>query len=529
LQRFLKENSGLEFPGNGKENLTINILEYLEKSAAETPLNVAFADREHELTYARLIRDAKSTGSVIIKLLKGETRKPIGVFIDRDVSCLPVFLGVVYSGNFYVPFDRNLPLPRLIAMVDSIHPVAFLGKISDQQILSDMGYPGDFLDFDQAVSNEISPNELTNIRSKAIDADPMYAIFTSGSTGIPKCVVVSHRSVIDLIERFSTIFKFSSDSVFGNQAPFDFDVSVKDIYSTLKHSARMEIIPKEVFSFPGELIRYLNQREINTLIWSTSALRIIANLKGLEKEIPQYLKWIMFSGEVMPNKVLNYWRRHLPDVRYVNLYGPTEITCNCSYHIVDRDYRDEEALPIGIPFPNTDILILNEHNELAKPGEVGEICVRGTSLALGYYNNPEETQRVFCKDPLNSHYDELIYRTGDLGKQDESGLLFFLSRKDNQIKHMGYRIEMGEIEIAINALELLEAGCCLHDEREDKIVLFYQSPNKNDREILERLKQTLPRYMLPNRLVHMISLPLNKNGKIDRKALKEQYIDAARV
>lgn len=252
----------------------------------------------------------------------------------------------------------------------------------------------------------------------------------------------------------------------------------------------------------------------------------MANLKALGKEIPTCLKTVMFSGEVMPNKVLNYWRQYLPDVTYVNLYGPTEITCNCTYYIVNRPFADDEVLPIGNAFKNTDILLLNEENQPAAPGEQGEICVRGSSLALGYYNNPQKTAEAFCQNPLNSAYPELIYRTGDLGSYNDKGELMFLSRKDHQIKHMGHRIELGEVEVAINALPFVDAACCIYDTKNEKIVLFYQAKESCDRDLLKSLGKSLPKYMFPNKLMYFEALPLNKNAKIDRTLLKEKYIDA---
>lgn len=287
----------------------------------------------------------------------------------------------------------------------------------------------------------------------------------------------------------------------------------------------MYIIPKVMFSFPGKLITYLNEKKVNTVIWAASALRIVQNLKALDKELPRHLRTIMFSGEVMPNRVLNYWRNYLPDVQYVNLYGPTEITCNCTFYKVDRAFQDEEVLPIGKPFENTGILLLNDKNEQAKEDETGEICVRGSSLALGYYNNPQKTREAFCQNPLNNVYPEIIYRTGDLGKYDKEGNLMFLSRKDYQIKHMGHRIELGEIEVVANALPVLDAACCIYDEIKEKIVMFYQAGEKCDRDVLKSMGQSLPKYMFPNKLKYYESLPLNKNGKIDRVLLKKEYME----
>lgn len=285
----------------------------------------------------------------------------------------------------------------------------------------------------------------------------------------------------------------------------------------------MYVLPKVMFSMPGKLIDALNRHKINTVIWATSALRIIENLNVFSQMLPQYLRTVMFSGEIMPNKVLNYWRNYLKEVMYVNLYGPTEITCNCTYYKVDRSFRDEEVLPIGIAFENTEILLLDDERKAEVPlGEPGEICVRGTSLALGYYNNKEKTADAFIQNPLNSDYPELIYCTGDLGRYAEDGNLMFISRKDYQIKHMGHRIELGEIEVAINALPFVEAACCIYDEKQEKIVLFYQAAEKCDRELLKSLGQSLPKYMFPNRLEYFEKLPLNKNAKIDRTLLKEK-------
>ena len=503
------------------KRMSINILEYLEQSAEKHPEKTAFAAEDGQVSYSDLYNQARAIGSCLTAALKGKTNHPVAVIIDRNISSLISFMGIVFSGNFYVPIDRNMPRHRVELILNNLQPQAIILLRKDTDFINTLNYNGKPVVFEDAVSCPIDHKKLTQIRELAIDTDPLYAIFTSGSTGTPKGALICHRSVIDLTERFSEVFAFSEECVFGNQAPFDFDVSVKDIYATLKHGATMHILPRVLFSFPPKLIQYLNEKEINTVIWATSALRIIANLKALEKELPEHLKTVMFSGEVMPNKVLNYWRKHLPEIKYVNLYGPTEITCNCTYFIVDRQFSDNDILPIGIPFRNTDILVLNEEDLPVENDELGEICVRGTSLALGYYNSPKETAKAFCQNPLNPHYPELIYRTGDLGKYNERNELLFISRKDHQIKHMGHRIELGEIEVAANALDFIEAACCLYDTDREKITLFYQAPEKCDREILINLQKVLPRYMLPNRQIHFEQLPMNKNAKIDRTKLLE--------
>ena len=213
----------------------------------------------------------------------------------------------------------------------------------------------------------------------------------------------------------------------------------------------------------------------------------------------------------------------MPGTRFVNLYGPTEITSVCTYYIVDRQYEDNEVLPIGKPFKNSDILLLNSDNQLVKDNEIGEICVRGCCLALGYYNNPEKTKEAFCQNPLNTHYPETIYRTGDLARYNGERQIMFLSRKDNQVKHMGQRVELGEIEILVNSLELIDTSICFYDHNKQKIILIYKGKNADKKYILNGIKDKLPKYMFPNILIEMDDLPYNLNGKVDRTFIKNKY------
>lgn len=500
-----------------------NVLDYLDLSVAQYAEKIALSDSKNQATYKELDALSDSIGTAVIEKCKSKNA-PVVVFIDRNIESVISFMGIAKSGNFYVPVDRQLPVKRVELIVKTLSPVAAVMWERDKKILDEIGFEGERILYEEATVYPADREKLASVREKAIDTDPLYAIFTSGSTGVPKGVLVCHRSVIDLIENFKVTFDFDETRVFGNQAPFDFDVSVKDIYSCIRNGASMHVIPKLFFSFPAKLIACINERKINTVIWATSALRIMENLNAFEKTLPETLRTVMFSGEVMPNKVLNYWRNKLPEVNYVNLYGPTEITCNCLYYKVDKPFKDEDALPIGVPFKNTDILLLDGDKLITEPGVKGEICVRGTSLAHGYYNNPEKTAEAFCQNPLNKVYPELIYRTGDLARYGEDGLIYFVSRKDYQIKHMGHRIELSEVEIAVNSLPYIEAGCCIYDKKNEQIVLFYQSEKECEREIMLDGCKLLPKYMMPNRMIHFTSLPMTKNAKIDRVKLKGEYL-----
>lgn len=501
--------------------MNINVLEFLESSVQKHPDRIAFADRYESITYEALWEQAQRVGSFIRK--RGDFRnRPVAVVIDRNIKGLILFLGVVYSGNFYVPVDYTMPMQRIELILKTLQPVLVLSSVEDVE-----WEKREIIPFDKAVAASANQEDLDAVRKQMLDTDPLYAIFTSGSTGVPKGVLINHRSVIDLVEQFDQTFSFPDYPVFGNQAPFDFDVSVKDIYNCLRLGGTLQVIPKQLFSFPGQLIPYLNERKVSVLIWAVSALRIVANFKTFAKCKPEYLKLVMFSGEVMPIKVLNYWMETLPEVQFVNLYGPTEITCNCSYYIVDRHFENEENLPIGIAFRNEEVFLLNpQTNALIKPdepGTVGEICVRGTCLGIGYYNNPDKTSEVFVQNPLNPWYPEMIYRTGDLGCYSTKGELFFAARKDFQIKHMGHRIELGEIETIVNALDFIDTACCIYDEAREKIILCYQASQPCEKAIIEKLAKSLPKFMWPNRYEYYERIPMNKNGKMDRVFLKERH------
>ncbi len=329
-----------------------------------------------------------------------------------------------------------------------------------------------------------------------------------------------HRAVIDYIEAFCDVMGFDEHTVFGNQTPLYFDAWLKEIIPTLKYGASTHLIPKRLFTSPLRLVEYLNERKINTLCWVVSALTLISSLRTFEKVTPAYVKTVAFASEVFPIRQLNIWRKALPDARFLNLYGPTETTGICCYYEVDREFSEDEVLPIGKPFRNTEILLLDE-NDL--PGNRGEICIRGTRLTLGYYRDSERTRTSFAQNPLHDLYPESIYHTGDLGRINDRGELVFLGRKDNQIKHMGHRIELGEIEAAALVLDGIFAACCVYSGK--KIHLYYTGTASYG-SLLLWMKQRLPRYMIPQVMQPLEVMPLTPNGKIDRNFLRkrsEQY------
>lgn len=504
-----------------------NVTYWLDETAARFPDKTAYADENKEITFGQLRTQARAIACELTA--RGLFKKPVAIFLEKGVDVLISFMGAAYSCNFYSPIDVDMPGNRVNKILEVLEPSVVITTGALREVFSAYDYKGEFLLLEDVLTADAKNGEtetareeaLEAARRKGIDTDLLYVLFTSGSTGVPKGVTINHRAVIDYIDWVTETFAITEKDSFGNQAPFYFDNSILDIYSTLKTGATTYIIPKTLFAQPVPLLEYLKEKKINTIFWVPSALIVVAKLKAFKNvDLSDTLQRVLFCGEVMPNKQLNVWRKFLPDVQYANLYGPTEITDACTYYVIDREFSDEEPLPIGFPMPNTDILVLNEKDEPVTGEEPGELCVRGTSLSMGYYKNPEKTREAFVQNPLNDAVPELIYRTGDIVKYNERGEIIYLSRKDFQIKHMGHRIELGEIETAVSSLPEISLNCCLYDEKRQKIVLFIEE-ELDKAYINEKISHLVPEYMLPNKVVRVEKMPINANGKIDRVKLKE--------
>lgn len=497
-----------------------NVLEYLEHSAREYPEKIVAEDINRRCSYRELLENAKHIGTSLAKI---ETPgKPIAVFMEKSVEALTAFMGIVYAGCFYILINPEQPVFRIQQILKVSGAECIITLNNTEEALLKAGFTGALSSYQELLKNDINEERLQQIRDQAQDIDPLYCNFTSGSTGVPKGVLVSHRSVIDFMEYFPSLFSISKEDIIGNQAPFDFDVSVKDIYSTLKVGATMVIIPKKYFSIPMQLLDYLCEKKVTTLIWAVSALCMITQLKGFTYKVPETVNKILFSGEAMPIKHLKLWQKYLPEASYVNLYGPTEITCNCTYYRITREFELEESLPIGRAFPNEKVFLLDEEEkQVTTPGQIGELCVSGTALALGYYNNAEQTRKAFVQNPLNPLFLETIYRTGDLAYCNEDGDFCFAGRKDFQIKHMGHRIELEEIELIINSYPDIQRACCVFDTAKNRIAAFYVG-GLEGKAIQQKMQESLPVYMIPTVFYSLPELPITANGKIDRKKLLAQ-------
>lgn len=495
-----------------------HVLDYLNNIATKKPDKLAFANETEGMTFRQVYEQSRSVGTFLHQ--KGIYKKPVVVFMNKHPKEVTAFFGVITAGDFYVPIDEEMPVGRIQLILDNIQSPMIICDEETIKATENFKFDGEVVLYDEICQTKEDNAALKQIYDAAIDTDPIYIVFTSGSTGIPKGVAACHRSVIDYIEQLSETLEFDENTVFGNQTPLYFDACLKELYPTLKFGATTYLIPRSLFKLPVKLVEFLNEHQINTVCWVVSALTMISAFGTFKTVKPQYLHTVAFGSEVFPIKQFHIWRSVLPEAKFTNLYGPTEGTGMCCYYKVNREFAMDEVIPVGRPFKNTEIILLNEDNKRAEDGETGEICIRGTSVTLGYYNNFEKTNEVYVQNPLNTAYPELIYRTGDLGKYNEYGELVFVSRKDYQIKHMGHRIELGEIEVNVNMLDGVKLAGCVYEESRGKIVLFYVG-TLTDKELMLLLKERLPRYMLPNRIITLEEMPLTANGKIDRVTLKK--------
>lgn len=507
-------------------------LAYLRRAASERPGSIAVTDENLAITYAELAGMSERAGTALLELLShqrvvnpkgnGNTPYPVVLLMEKGAGMLAAMLGTLMAGGFYVPIDPATPPERLTSMLETLssageRPLVVEHDASPAAIEVLGGVPT--LSLDALLSHRVDRSALARAVGEIVDSDPAYVIFTSGSTGAPKGVAVSHRAICGFIDSFVSTFGIRPDDVLGNQAPFDFDVSVKDVYGALAAGATLAILPRRLFSAPAELVRVLLERNITVMVWAAAALCLVSGLHALEDISLPSVRLVMFSGEVMPLAHLKRWMEQVPNATFVNLYGPTEICCNCLYHVVDRTRTYPGSLPLGSALPNRRVLVLDESGtQVARPGSEGELYVGGSGIALGYYGNPERTARAFVSNPLSEALPETLYRTGDLVHVDESGELFFAGRVDNQIKHLGHRIELEEIDAAFEQEEGVTRCRCAYDANRKRIYAFIEGA-PDETALHNAIVRRLPTPMQPARVIRVDSMPLTKNGKVDRQAL----------
>jgi len=498
----------------------INILEYFEQVLLSNRTKTAIIDSEKQYSYLDVDKFSKQVANCLIGQ-RIDKNQPVAVYLPKSAEVIFSNLGTIMTGNIYMNLDVKSPVDRIKKIIENIEPVFIITNNQLADKIKKCDYPENkILLWEEVLKANINleKNILKERLSKLIDTDPLCIINTSGSTGTPKGVILNHKSFIDFTEWAIDTLKIGDSEVVGSLSPVIFDIYSFELCMLMAKGSTIVLLPDSLAAYPAKLLEIMKDKKVTFIFWVPTIMVNIANMDLLSKMRLSDLRTVWFAGEVFPTKQFKYWKSHLSEVKFVNLYGPIEITLDCTYYVIERELKDEELIPIGFPCRNTDILILNENNRPATKNEEGELCVRGTSLAMGYYNNFEKTAAAFVQNPLNNSYPEIIYRTGDIVFLNDHGEINFKGRKDTLIKHLGYRIELGEIEhVIINTLKLVENGCVVYNHNKKEITLFYES-NKNISiaEMKRAIAEVFPKYMIPTVFCKMDLLPRNPNGKIDR-------------
>ena len=437
-------------------------------------------------------------------------------------------LACLKIGATYVNLDVQNPPERLGRILSVCGPILVLCDESPAQSLTEAAAPlavpviqlrdhaADIAAYEPTVPSDLPP---------VTGADPAYLMFTSGSTGIPKGVAISHGSVLNFIAWASSVFGIGPGDVVANANPIYFDNSVFDFYAALFSGACLAPIGGGELSDAAATVRKVD--EVRCTVWFSvpSLLIYLMTMKALRADTFRSVRTIVFGGEGYPKselfKLFNVFGGRCA---LYNVYGPTECTCICSAYRVSADDLAGTGLPpLGRIADNFSYVVLDGDAAVAA-GEAGELCLMGPQVGLGYYNDPERTQLAFVQNPLAHALPQRMYRTGDLVRE-VNGLLHFVGRKDNQIKHMGYRIELEEIEGAINRLDYVIQAAVVYKRVRDSFghIIAYVATGSSpveDARLRRDLNAMLPPYMVPNRFVVSSELPKNANGKVDRARLK---------
>ena len=501
-----------------------HITQYLEATVAAHPDRVAVHDGDASITFEHLYERVLAVAASLSRRLGGRTGLVVAAHLPKSLDAVVADLAILYSGNAYMNLDVKSPAQRLANILEQTRPALIVAGAASP-LPPEFG-PAWEMPRELPAPDDKERRAVLALRDSCIDTDLLCIINTSGSTGTPKAVALNHHSFIDFTEVVCEAGLVREGEVVASLSPAVFDIFSFELCMLMARGATLALVPESCAAFPVRLLELMAALRVTFLFWVPTIMVNIANMDLLAHIPLPDLRMAWFAGEVFPTAKFNYWRARLPHVTFANFYGPIEITLDCLYHVVERDLRDDEPIPIGKPFRNTAILVLNDENKPVLPGQPGvegELCVRGSSLAAGYYNNPEKTAAAFVQNPLNSAYPERIYRTGDVVAWNEHGELVFKGRKDTLIKHLGYRIELAEIEhVAVNTLKIAPNCCALYDQARKRIVLVCEAASPlSEKALRQKLGEVLPKYMVPSLSLSIPEMPRNRNGKIDRQFLKE--------
>jgi len=516
-----------------------NLGQRFSRIAAQAPDQTALvmAATEEQASYYQLEQLSNRLARELLArgLVKGDV---LCLMQQKSVAGYATMLACLKLGVIFLNVDSASPEKRLDSILQTASPKLFVTDHAVSEAHGALLAQRDLETFflhDEAFLAQLADHAHQPLSETAqvTGADPAYIMFTSGSTGVPKGVVISHANVLNFIQWGIDCYQVTREDIFTNVNPLYFDNSVFDFYTALFSGACLVAFSREITENPKELVTLVER--FGCTIWFSvpSMLIYLSTMRLLSKGCWPQMRVITFGGEGFPKPELKkLYDLYSDQCRFVNVYGPTECTCICSAHEIGAtDFEEMNALPtLGHLSGNFDYAILDGDLQPVPDGASGELCLMGPNVGIGYYNDPARTQEVFISDPRQGAYAQRMYRTGDQVRLDpRDGYLYFMGRKDRQIKHMGHRIELDEIEGAFNALAYVQQAAVIYVRVSSKfghlLAYIVAEPDYrvSDEQIRDDLKRTLPQYMVPNRLHMCEFLPKNANGKVNRKQLAEHY------
>jgi amino acid adenylation domain-containing protein len=521
----------------------------LTESAENYPDKEAVIFKDDKMTYAELERESNllACGLAEIGIARGDR---VGISMHRGIPSITGLFGILKAGATYVPIDPLCPPDRLGFIANKCEIKCMLTereKLADIERVFSANSSLESIFVMNGLDSESSPFgfakllDWQKIRATArdnafcantIDSDLAYILFTSGSTGNPKGVMLSHLNSLTFVNSAHDFFRITENDKFSHVCPLHFDMSVFDLFVAFKAGATVVIIPETTTIFPVKLAEVIAKNKIS--VWNSvpSALSLLATYKKLDGHDLSSLRLILFAGELFPLKYLRRLKEAIPGAKFCNMYGQTEANSS-TYFWVDQLPLDAKAsLPIGRALPNFEVFALDETGKQVRtPGQEGELYVRAATVARGYWDEAEKTEKSFVKNPLRPDQNEIVYKTGDLVRLDSDGNYVFLGRRDHMIKSRGYRIEIEEIEAVLCSHQEIKSAVVIPipDEligyRISAIVVPLAAGKIEKEEILQYCAKQLPKYMIPEIVEFRAFLPVTSSGKVDRKKLSDTERD----
>ena len=526
------------------------LLQHLLMNTAERyPEKEAVIFDEQSITYEDLEKRSNQLARALTRLgvKKGDR---VGISFDKCIESIIALFSVLKAGASYVPIDPLAPMSRARYIISNCEIECLLtSKERAVKVVPDLcqDLPLRKVLISGGASEELAAQcrnleliswedifqaESENQQfSDITDTYPAYILFTSGSTGLPKGVVISHLNSLTFVNMAAEFFVINDKDRLCSHAPLHFDLSIFDIFVAVRRGASIVLVP-EIFSvFPVKLAEYIEDRRISVWNSASSVLSLLAERGELKRFQFDALRLVIFSGEILPVKYLRNLKAYMPKAHFFNVYGQTEANSSTFYQIYDIPNDDAWRIPIGKPFPNFEILALDKTGKIiSSPGVEGELFIRGSAVAMGYWRDSERTPASFVPDPIELFSKNRVYRTGDLVRIDDDGNYVFIGRKDHLVKSRGYRIDLGEIEVALNSYEGINqaAVIAVPDDLIGNRIIAYVSlidgKKLTQKDILHHCGKLIPKYMIPEQLVFREQLPRTSTGKIDRNSLRKEVL-----